>query len=124
MSIKILIVDDSPVSRMIAKKCLPKEQVFEIFEAGNGKEGLEQYKKISPDLTLMDLTMPVMDGFEALVEIKKVDAKAKVVVLTADIQQKAVNQVMESGAFMVLPKPVSAETLKEAIAKAIQPSKQ
>jgi two-component system chemotaxis response regulator CheY len=124
MSIKILIVDDSPVSRMIAKKCLPKEQVFEIFEAGNGKEGLEQFKKNNPDVILMDLTMPVMDGFEALVEIKKLDAKAKVVVLTADIQQKVVDQVKQSGAFMVLPKPLSAEALKEAIAKATQQLKQ
>lgn len=120
MSIKILIVDDSPVSRMIIKKCLPQEEAFEIFEAGDGKEGLEKFKANNPDLTLLDLTMPVMDGFEALEEIKKIDAKAIVLVLTADIQQKAYDQVMELGALTVVPKPLSAEALDGAIAKALQ----
>lgn len=124
MSIKILIVDDSPVSRMIVKKCLPKDRTFEIFEAGDGKQGVEQFKKNNPEVTLMDLTMPVMDGIEALAEIKKIDGKAAVVVLTADIQQKTVDKVMGLGALMVSPKPVSPEALEEAIAKATQHTQQ
>ena len=73
MNKKILIVDDSPVSRQIVKKCLPKDQTFEIYEAVNGQDGLEQFKKNNPDVTFLDLTMPVMDGLEALGEIKKIE---------------------------------------------------
>ncbi len=120
MSKKILIVDDSPVSRQIVRKCLPKGQSFEVFEAVNGKDGLEQFRKNSPDVTLLDLTMPVMDGFAALQEIKKVDGNAVVVVLTADIQQKTVDKVMAMGALMVVPKPPSVEAIEEAVNKAIQ----
>ena len=122
MNKKILIVDDSPVSRQIVKKCLPKDQTFEIYEAGNGQDGLEQFKKNNPDVTFLDLTMPVMDGLEALGEIKKIDGNASVVVLTADIQQKTHDKVMDMGALMLVPKPVSAAVLEEALEKALQPS--
>ena len=115
---KILIVDDSPVSRAIIKKCLPKNRAFDLAEAGDGREGLEKFKEIGPDVTLLDLTMPVMDGFEALAEIKKVASDAVVIVLTADIQQKTVDKVLALGAAMVTPKPPSAEKLEQALTHA------
>jgi len=124
MSKKILIVDDSPVSRKIIRKCLPKNLEFEVFEAENGKDGLEKFIKNKPAITFLDLTMPVMDGIEALGEIKKIDNDARVLVLTADIQQKTVDKVMELGALMVVPKPVSAEAIEKAVTKAIQNSNQ
>ena len=117
---KILIVDDSPVSRKIVRKCLPKEQTFEIFEAVDGKDGLEKFKEYNPDVTLLDLTMPVMDGLAALEEIRKIDGNAAVLVLTADIQQKTVGKVMELGALMVVPKPVSVEAIEKAFTIAMQ----
>jgi len=115
---KILIVDDSPVSRAIVKKCLPKDRNFDLFEAGDGRECLEKFKDVGPDVTLLDLTMPVMDGFEALAELKKIDSDAVVIVLTADIQQKTVDKVMALGAATVTPKPPSAEKLEQALAQA------
>ncbi len=115
---KILIVDDSPVSRAIVKKCLPRGHAFELFEAGDGLEGVARFKETRPDVTLLDLTMPVMDGFEALEEIRKADPEAVVVVLTADIQQKTVNKVMALGAATVTPKPPSAEKIEQALAQA------
>jgi two-component system, chemotaxis family, chemotaxis protein CheY len=118
MAQKILLVDDSPVSRMIVKKCLPKNRDFQIFEAGDGREGLGKFKEVSPDVTFLDLTMPVMDGFEALEEIRKVDPAALVIVLTADIQQKTVEKVMAAGALTVVPKPPSAELIEAALVKA------
>lgn len=118
MGKKVLIVDDSPVSRMIVKKCLPKNQDFEIFEAGDGREGLEKFKAVAPDVTFLDLTMPVMDGFQALEEIRKANPAAVVIVLTADIQQKTVARVMAAGAVTVVPKPPSAEIIEESLAKA------
>lgn len=115
---KILIVDDSPVSRAIVKKCLPRDRDFELFEAGDGREGLAKFQEIRPDVTLLDLTMPVMDGFEALAEIRKMNSEAVVVVLTADIQQKTVDKVMALGAATVTPKPPSAEKIEQALVTA------
>jgi two-component system, chemotaxis family, chemotaxis protein CheY len=114
---KILIVDDSPVSRAIIKKCLPKGHDYDVVEAGDGREGLEKFKEVKPDITFLDLTMPVMDGFEALAEIKKLDSNAVVLVLTADIQQKVVEKVIALGAGTVIPKPPSAESIAAALIK-------
>ena len=115
---KILIVDDSPVARAIVKKCLPKDRDFELTEANNGQEGIQKFKEVRPDLTFLDLTMPVMDGFGALKAIKEEDNLAVVMVLSSDIQIKTVEKVVTLGADMVIPKPPSAESIQEALTKA------
>jgi len=99
----VLIVDDSPVSRMIVRKCLPAGHDFEVFEAADGREGVEKYRTVKPDVTFLDLTMPVMDGFQAAL---------------ADIQQKTVDRVLAAGAVVVLPKPPSPESIAESLATA------
>ncbi len=115
---KILLVDDSPISRRIMKSCLPKDRDYEIFEAGDGLAGLEAYKQHAPDVTFMDLTMPVMDGTQATEEIVKYDKDAIVIVCTADIQIKSLTNVLGVGAFMIVKKPPSKETVEDALAKA------
>ena len=115
---KILIVDDSSVARAIVKKCLPKDRDFELTEASNGQEGVQKFKEVRPDLTFLDLTMPVMDGFDALKAIKEEDNLAVVMVLSSDIQKKTVEKVVTLGADMVIPKPPSAESIQEALTKA------
>lgn len=115
---KILIVDDSSVARAIVKKCLPKDRDFELTEASNGQEGVQKFKEVRPDLTFLDLTMPVMDGFDALKAIKKEDNLAVVMVLSSDIQKKTVEKVVTLGADMVIPKPPSAASIQEALTKA------
>ena len=114
---KILIVDDSPISRRMIKSCIPKEPEYQFFEAGDGQQGLELFKEISPDATFMDLTMPVMDGITAVQEIMKHDESASVVVLTADVQARMIMNAYEAGAFLVLKKPPTKETIKEALDK-------
>ena len=114
----ILIVDDSPIARKMLKSCLPKDQGFEFHEACDGKEGLDKYKSLCPDLTFMDLTMPVMTGYEALEEIIRHDKNALIIVVTADIQLKAIKMVLDSGAYMVLRKPLKKEDLQVALLKA------
>ncbi|MCK9171914.1 MAG: response regulator [Desulfuromonas sp.] len=111
----ILIVDDSPVARMIMKKCLPAGHNLTIFEAGNGQQGVEQYERHRPDLTFMDLTMPVMDGFEALRRIKQINPQAVVIVATADIQEKVLQRVATFGALYTLKKPPTKEALAQAL---------
>ena len=72
---KILIVDDSPISIKIIKSCMPKDKDYELFDAADGQTGVEKYKELKPDLTFLDLTMPIMNGFQALEEILKFDQK-------------------------------------------------
>jgi two-component system, chemotaxis family, chemotaxis protein CheY len=115
---KILIVDDSPISVKIIKSCIPKDKDYELFDANDGQAGVEKYKTLKPDLTFMDLTMPVMNGFQALEEILKFDQKAKVIILTADVQIKAVSKAHDLGAFSVLKKPPAKETIAAAIKEA------
>ncbi|RJQ13402.1 MAG: response regulator [Nitrospiraceae bacterium] len=115
---KILIVDDSPIARKMLKSCLPKDEGLEFHEAGDGKEGCEKYKCISPDVTFMDLTMPVMTGYEAIEEIIRHDRNALIIVVTADVQMKAIKTVLDLGAYMVLRKPLKKEELQAALIRA------
>jgi len=112
---KILIVDDSPISIKIMKSCIPKDRGYELFDAANGQIGLDLFKQIKPDLTFMDLTMPVMNGFEALQEIMKIDSRAMVVIATADVQIKAIAKAHDLGAFSVIKKPPTKENVAAAI---------
>jgi len=114
---KILIVDDSPVSIKIIKSCIPKDRDYELFDAANGQIGLNLFKQIKPDLTFMDLTMPVMNGFEALQEIMKLDQRAIVVIATADVQIKAIARAHDLGAFSVVKKPPTKENIAAAISE-------
>jgi two-component system chemotaxis response regulator CheY len=114
---KILIVDDSPIARKIMKTCLPKDREYELFEATNGKEGIDKYLSVQPDLTFMDLTMPELDGYKATEEIKKLDKNAMIVAATADIQPKSLERIMALGAFTVLKKPPRKSGLVDVLEK-------
>ncbi len=114
---KILIVDDSPVSIKILKSCIPKDRGYELFDALNGQIGLDMFKQMKPDLTFMDLTMPVMNGFDALQEIMKLDQRAMVVIATADVQIKAIARAHDLGAFSVVKKPPTKENIAAVIAE-------
>ena len=114
----ILLVDDSPISRRIVKSCIPKDRGYEIHEAGDGLAGFETYKEIHPDVTFMDLTMPVMDGNEATAKIIAFNPDAVVIACTADVQIKSLVNILELGAFMVVKKPPSKESIEDALAKA------
>jgi len=112
---KILIIDDSPIARKIIKSCIPKDKEYDVSEAQNGKEGLEKFKENQPDVTFLDLTMPVMGGVECLEAILKFSKRAKVVVVTADVQIKSISKVTEIGAFRVIKKPPSKEGLQKVL---------
>jgi len=115
---KILIIDDSSISIKIMKSCIPKDKDYELFDAVDGQRGVEKYKEVNPDLTFMDLTMPVMDGFQALAEILKFDQSAMVIVCTADVQIKAIAKAHDLGAFSVVKKPPAKESIAAAIKEA------
>lgn len=112
---KILVVDDTKISKNILIKRIPQEvkSVSEIIQGVNGQEAVDLYKNHNPDIVFLDLTMPVMDGFEALEHIMKYDSEATVYIITADIQEKSREKVLSSGATSMESKPISAERLAE-----------
>jgi len=114
---KILVVDDSRLARASIIKTLKEslEEDQDIIQGVNGEEAISFYKEHSPAVVFLDLTMPVMDGFEALRQIKSINNKANVVIVSADIQEKAVSQVMHDGAIMHVQKPINTAKMQEII---------
>ncbi len=115
---KILIVDDSPIARRMLKSCIPDKNKYTIIEATNGQEALEQYSAEDPDIIFLDLTMPVMDGYEAMGELKNMNQDVFVIALTADVQQRSVDKIMGLGAYTLLKKPASTEDIAKVITEA------
>ena len=114
---KILIIDDSPVARKILRSCMPKDCAFEFSEAGDGLSGLRLFETINPDVTFVDLTMPVMNGVEALEKMKALRPDAIVVVCSADVQPRTIEMVMSLGAFTTMRKPPAVEMVADILTK-------
>jgi CheY-like chemotaxis protein len=115
-NVKILVVDDSKLARLFLIKTLRElEPGAEILEAENGLVALELFKQESPSAVFLDLTMPVMDGYEALKEIMQINRKAQVVVVSADIQAQAQAMVLEMGAKMMVPKPINVDKMASVL---------
>jgi len=108
----ILVVDDSKLARLSLIKTLKEyEPTAKIFEAENGAVAVEVYKIENPGVVFLDLTMPVMDGYEALKLIMEINSRAQVVVVSADIQVQAQEQVLALGAKLMVPKPINSEKM-------------
>jgi two-component system chemotaxis response regulator CheY len=114
---KILVVDDTKLSRAMILKRIPGaiKKTASITQAVNGQEAVDFYKQVNPDNVFLDLTMPVMDGFEALKLIKEYDENAFVYIITADIQEKAKERVLADGAAGIENKPISEQRLEEIL---------
>ncbi|NLO82767.1 MAG: response regulator [Clostridiales bacterium] len=119
MSKKILIVDDAAFMRMMIKDILTKNGFIVAGEAENGIKAVEKYKELRPDLVIMDITMPDMDGIQAVREIKKIDPGAKIVMCSAMGQQAMVIESIQAGARDFVVKPFQADRVIEAVKKAI-----
>lgn len=116
---KVLIVDDAAFMRMMIKDILEKNGFEIVGEANNGLKAVEIYKKEKPDVVTMDITMPDMDGIEAVKAIKKFDPSAKVIMCSAMGQQTMVMDAIRAGARDFIVKPFQADRVLEAIRKAI-----
>ncbi len=115
---KVLLVDDAAFMRMRCARLL-QEEGHEVVEASNGREAVEAYQAHHPNAVLMDITMPEMDGLEALRAIKAVDPNAKVAMLTAMGQQAIVIEAIKSGARDFVVKPFERERVLAAVAKLV-----
>ena len=121
MSSSVLIVDDSRTSRRILKDILDRAGYKVAGEAINGKEGVAYYVKFQPDIVTMDITMPEMDGIEALRQIKRENPKAKVIMITAAGQKDKMMEAVKLGAAEFISKPFVEETVLEALRHCSQP---
>ena len=116
---KILIVDDAAFMRMMIKDILTKNGYEVVAEAANGVEAVELYKSHQPDLVTMDITMPEMDGIEAVKQIKAVNPAAKVIMCSAMGQQSMVMDALKAGANDFIVKPFQADRVLEAVKKIV-----
>ena len=119
MAKNILICDDAAFMRMMIKDILSKNGYNIAGEAENGAKAVEKYAELKPDLVLMDITMPEMDGIEALKKIKASDANASVIMCSAMGQQAMVIESIQSGAKDFIVKPFQADRVIEAVQKVV-----
>ena len=115
---RILVVDDSRISRRAIARILRKQEDAEICEAENGSEAVAAYEAERFDLVIMDLTMPVMSGFDACRAIIAHDPDATIAIVSADIQPLARARCKEAGAFTFVSKPIAPRQIDALVAQA------
>ena len=112
---KILIVDDAAFMRKVIKDTLSKSGYTDLYEAVDGADAVEKYNEIQPDLVLMDITMPNMDGLEALKTIRGKDGNANVVMCSAMGQESMVIDAVRSGAKDFIVKPFKPDRVLKTV---------
>ena len=112
---KIMMVDDAAFMRKVIKDTLSKAGYTDLYEAVDGADAVEKYNEIKPDLVLMDITMPNMDGLEALKAIRAADANANVVMCSAMGQETMVIDAIRSGAKDFIVKPFKPERVLKTV---------
>jgi two-component system chemotaxis response regulator CheY len=115
----ILVVDDAAFMRMMLKDIIIKGGHNVVGEAANGIEAIEMYSKLNPDIVTMDITMPEMEGLEALKHIKQADPAARIIMCSAMGQQGMVVQAIQNGAKDFIVKPFQSDRVLEAINKGL-----
>lgn len=112
----ILITDDSRTSRKILRTLLEEGGHVIVGEAVTGEEAVVKYQELHPDITTMDITMPGLDGIEALRQIRALDAHAKVIMVTAAGQKGKILEAVKCGAADFISKPLEADRVLTVVA--------
>jgi two-component system, chemotaxis family, chemotaxis protein CheY len=119
MGNRVLVVDDASFMRMMIKDILTKHGYEVVGEAADGVQAVEKYVELRPDLVTLDITMPEMDGIEALKRIRAVDPAARVIMCSAMGQQAMVIDSIQAGARDFIVKPFQADRVIEAVRKVL-----
>lgn len=119
MGNRILVVDDAAFMRMMIKDILVKNGYEVAGEASDGKQAIDKYMELRPDLVTLDITMPELDGVEALRRIRSADPGARVIMCSAMGQQSMVIDAIQAGAKDFIVKPFQADRVIEAIRKVL-----
>ncbi len=117
---RVLVVDDALFMRQIIKDIVVDLGFVVCGEAENGLEAVEKANALDPDIIIMDITMPVMNGLEALKKIRECGVASKIIMCSAMHQKEIVMEVLKSGADDYVIKPFKEETLKDTIFKLSQ----
>jgi two-component system chemotaxis response regulator CheY len=115
MAKKILLVDDAAFMRKVIKDTLSKNGYTELYEAVDGADAVAKFEEVKPDLVIMDITMPNMDGLEALKAIREKDSNANVVMCSAMGQETMVMDAVRSGAKDFIVKPFKADRILKTV---------
>jgi two-component system, CitB family, response regulator DctR len=114
--INVLLIEDDLMVQEVNKEFINKVEGFQVIGiAGNGKEGMELIRQLSPDLIVIDLYMPLMGGLDTLHLLRQENLQVDVIVITAASDIKTVRQVMKHGAFDYIMKPFKFERMKQAL---------
>lgn len=114
---KILVADDATFMRLMIRQILSRRESIEILEAENGQVALDLFREYKPDLTFLDITMPIKDGLVTLEEMLTLNSKAKIIMCSAISQEKVVKKAIEIGAADFLIKPFRPNKFLETVNK-------
>ena len=115
---RLLVAEDNPSNYKLVEVLLRRD--YDLLHAWNGKEAVELFEQYRPHLVLMDLNMPVMDGYEATREIRKISSDVPVLAVTAFAFASDEQKVMQNGFDGYMPKPINAKQLKGQILDMLQ----
>ncbi|MDD2422133.1 MAG: response regulator [Heliobacteriaceae bacterium] len=113
----VLIVDDAAFVRAVLKKIISQGGYEVVGEAGDGEQAIEQYQACRPDIVTMDITMPNLNGIEALKRIRQLDPQARIIMCSAMGQESFVKESILAGARDFIVKPFQPEKVLKTIAK-------
>jgi two-component system chemotaxis response regulator CheY len=119
MAVNVLIVDDLKFIKIVLRDIIEKGGFRVVGEASNGEQAIQLYLDTRPDVVLMDITMPGMDGLTALKKIRDLDANAKVIICSALGQQRLIVQAIQLGAKDFIVKPFQPQRVVAALKKAL-----
>ena len=119
MAINVLIVDDLTFIKMVLRDIIEKSGFRVVGEASNGEQAIALYQDTRPDVVLMDITMPGMDGLTALKKIREIDPGARVIICSALGQQRLILQAIQMGAKDFIVKPFQPQRVVSALKKAL-----
>jgi two-component system chemotaxis response regulator CheY len=119
MTVKVLIVDDTAFMRRMLRDILTKADFEVVAEARNGQEAVEAYREMQPDLVIMDITMPEMDGIAALRQITSEFPESRIIMCSALGQQEMVLESLEAGAQDFVVKPFLPDKVLETVGKVL-----
>lgn len=118
--LKVLICDDSTLSRKKLKDCLAALGCVHVYEAANGNEAVIVYEQNVPDLVFMDIVMPEKDGIETIKEILSYNPNAKVVMASSVGTQNHLKEAIKAGAYDFLQKPIDSEQVKHIVTNLVK----
>ena len=115
MAVPITVVDDSSISRKILIQALPSDWRVDITQAANGEEGLLAYREGKAEVMFLDLTMPIMDGYQLLDILQKEQLNTFVIIISADIQPEAQQRAKKLGAMAFIKKPIKTSDIENVL---------